>query len=176
MASAGMASSASDPRDAAISEYRSKLLQHRELDARVRTLRDQVRTSRQEYDKTEDDLKALQSVGQIIGEVLRQLDPERCERGRPRGVGPGPLGAPSGPPEDLRTSLSCHQDPRQSAQPQPPIFVTWAIHHFCSPDPLRLLQSSSRPAAALGMWLAAGQRWIEPSCCPTHAWPWTSRP
>jgi ATP-dependent 26S proteasome regulatory subunit len=31
-----------------------------------------------EYDRTEDDLKALQSVGQIIGEVLRQLDSERC--------------------------------------------------------------------------------------------------
>jgi ATP-dependent 26S proteasome regulatory subunit len=30
-----------------------------------------------EYDRTEDDLKALQSVGQIIGEVLRQLDSER---------------------------------------------------------------------------------------------------
>merc|ERR1711988_1635484 len=30
-----------------------------------------------DYDKTEDDLKALQSVGQIIGEVLKQLDEER---------------------------------------------------------------------------------------------------
>merc|ERR1711988_308799 len=30
-----------------------------------------------DYDKTEDDLKALQSVGQIIGEVLKQLDDER---------------------------------------------------------------------------------------------------
>lgn len=29
------------------------------------------------YDKTEDDLKALQSVGQIVGEVLKQLDDER---------------------------------------------------------------------------------------------------
>lgn len=29
------------------------------------------------YDKTEDDLKALQSVGQIVGEVLKQLDEER---------------------------------------------------------------------------------------------------
>ena len=38
----------------------------------------QVKTSRGEYDKTEDDLKSLQSVGQIIGEVLRQLDEERC--------------------------------------------------------------------------------------------------
>jgi len=31
------------------------------------------------FDKTEDDLKALQSVGQIIGEVLKQLDEERCQ-------------------------------------------------------------------------------------------------
>ena len=38
----------------------------------------QVKTSRKEWDKTEDDLKSLQSVGQIIGEVLRQLDEERC--------------------------------------------------------------------------------------------------
>ena len=42
-------------------------------------MRDNVKTARKEFDKTEDDLKALQSVGQIIGEVLRQLDSERCE-------------------------------------------------------------------------------------------------
>jgi 26S proteasome regulatory subunit T4 len=36
-----------------------------------------VKQDRKEFDKTEDDLKALQSVGQIIGEVLRQLDSER---------------------------------------------------------------------------------------------------
>ena len=49
-----------------------------ELDARVRALREDVKKTRKEFDKTEDDLKALQSVGQIIGEVLRQLDDERC--------------------------------------------------------------------------------------------------
>lgn len=32
-----------------------------------------------DFDKTEDDIKALQSVGQIIGEVLKQLDDERCK-------------------------------------------------------------------------------------------------
>jgi 26S proteasome regulatory subunit T4 len=32
-----------------------------------------------EYDKSEDDIKALQSVGQVIGEVLKQLDDERCK-------------------------------------------------------------------------------------------------
>ena len=41
-------------------------------------MREEVKKTRKEYDKTEDDLKALQSVGQIIGEVLRQLDAERC--------------------------------------------------------------------------------------------------
>jgi 26S proteasome regulatory subunit T4 len=64
-------------RQAALTDYRKKLLQHKELDARVKTLRDGVKTAKKEYDKTEDDLKALQSVGQIIGEVLKQLDEER---------------------------------------------------------------------------------------------------
>ena len=40
-------------------------------------MRQEVKTVKKEFDKTEDDLKALQSVGQIIGEVLRQLDEER---------------------------------------------------------------------------------------------------
>lgn len=60
-------------------EYKRKLLQHKELDSKVRSLREDVKKAKQEYDKTEDDLKALQSVGQIIGEVLKQLDDERCK-------------------------------------------------------------------------------------------------
>ena len=32
-----------------------------------------------DYEKTEDDIKAVQSVGQIIGEVMKQLDDERCK-------------------------------------------------------------------------------------------------
>ena len=31
-----------------------------------------------DYEKTEDDIKAVQSVGQIIGEVMKQLDDDRC--------------------------------------------------------------------------------------------------
>jgi len=31
-----------------------------------------------DYTKTEDDLKAVQSVGQIVAEILKQLDDERC--------------------------------------------------------------------------------------------------
>lgn len=38
-----------------------------------------IRTLTADFDKTEDDMKAMQSVGQIIGEILKQLDNERCE-------------------------------------------------------------------------------------------------
>ena len=41
-----------------------------------------MKTLDKDYTKTEDDMKALQSVGQIIGEVLKQLDHERCESRR----------------------------------------------------------------------------------------------
>ncbi|RRT41043.1 hypothetical protein B296_00058101 [Ensete ventricosum] len=60
-----------------VADYRKKLLQHKELDSRLRTLRENLRASKKEFTKTEDDLKSLQSVGQIIGEVLRPLDNER---------------------------------------------------------------------------------------------------
>ena len=43
-------------------------------------VRENLRAARKEFGKTEDDLKSLQSVGQIIGEVLRPLDKERCKQ------------------------------------------------------------------------------------------------
>ncbi|CAA6675576.1 unnamed protein product [Spirodela intermedia] len=59
------------------SEYRKKLLQYKELESRVRT--GKTYCFKEGIAKTEDDLKSLQSVGQIIGEVLRPLDHERCK-------------------------------------------------------------------------------------------------
>ena len=44
------------------------------------TVRENLRELSKEYDRSEDDLKALQSgVGQIVGEVLRQLTEDKCE-------------------------------------------------------------------------------------------------
>lgn len=40
-------------------------------------VKENLRAAKKEYGKTEDDLKLLQSVGQIIGEVLRPLDDKR---------------------------------------------------------------------------------------------------
>lgn len=37
-----------------------------------------IKDLEKEFEKTEDEIKAVQSVGQIIGEVLKQLDDERC--------------------------------------------------------------------------------------------------
>eukprot|EP01100_Stratorugosa_tubuloviscum_P008949 TRINITY_DN374_c0_g2_i1.p1 TRINITY_DN374_c0_g2~~TRINITY_DN374_c0_g2_i1.p1 ORF type:complete len:404 (+),score=210.13 TRINITY_DN374_c0_g2_i1:46-1212(+) len=45
--------------------------------AKTESVNQQLKELRQDYQKSEDDLKALQSVGHIIGEVLRQLDEER---------------------------------------------------------------------------------------------------
>ena len=42
------------------------------------TVRLEMRDLNKKYDKTEDDLKAIQNVGQIIGEVLKQLTEEKC--------------------------------------------------------------------------------------------------
>jgi len=60
-----------------LANYRKKLLEHKEINSKVRAMRDGFKDLKKDYDKTEDDLKALQSAGQIIGEVLKQLDDER---------------------------------------------------------------------------------------------------
>ena len=38
-----------------------------------------IRKFEKQYEKSENDIKALQSVGQIIGEVMKQLDEDRCK-------------------------------------------------------------------------------------------------
>nr|CAG4718764.1 unnamed protein product [Naegleria fowleri] len=64
-------------RNKALNVYAEKLAQHRQLEAEVKKIRENQKDLKKKYEKTEDDLKALQSVGQIVGEVLKQLDDER---------------------------------------------------------------------------------------------------
>lgn len=43
-------------------------------------VREELRELSKDFDKSEEDLKSLQSgVGQIVGEVLRQLTEEKCK-------------------------------------------------------------------------------------------------
>lgn len=48
------------------------------MDAKLKAIRKDIKDLSKDFDQTEENIKALQSVGQIIGEVLKQLDEERC--------------------------------------------------------------------------------------------------
>ncbi len=65
-------------RDHALGEYKRKLLESREWEAKLKELRLDIKSLQRDFDVSEENIKALQSVGQIIGEVLKQLDEERC--------------------------------------------------------------------------------------------------
>ena len=70
----------SDPERAdALEQYKKRLLDTREIEAKLKGLRLDIKGLQKDFDTTEDNIKALQSVGQIIGEVLKQLDEERCK-------------------------------------------------------------------------------------------------
>lgn len=46
-------------------------------------VREELKDLTKDFDHSEEDLKSLQSgVGQIVGEVLRQLTEEKCEGSR----------------------------------------------------------------------------------------------
>ncbi|KAF2367708.1 hypothetical protein FHG87_001544 [Trinorchestia longiramus] len=64
-------------REQNLAVYRRRLIDHREIEAKLRKLREEKRDFDKQYDKSENDLKALQSVGQIVGEVLKQLTEEK---------------------------------------------------------------------------------------------------
>jgi 26S proteasome regulatory subunit T4 len=52
-------------------------LEHQEVEKKLQTVQAELDELGRQYQKSEEDLKALQSVGQIVGEVLRQLDEEK---------------------------------------------------------------------------------------------------
>lgn len=80
MSAAAPAPAAGPPvseREQVLEEYRKKIREHREVEARLKRLREDVKGLVARFQKTEDDLAALQSVGQIIGDVLKRLDESR---------------------------------------------------------------------------------------------------
>ncbi|KAH9172951.1 26S proteasome regulatory complex ATPase RPT4 [Lactarius sanguifluus] len=67
-----------DPlRAEALTAYREKMRTHETISETLKTLRFSIKDLQKDYRKTEDDIKAVQSVGQIIGEVMKQLDDDR---------------------------------------------------------------------------------------------------
>lgn len=60
-----------------IADFRRKTLETKDYETRVKRNREQLKKLQAELDKQEDDLKAIQNVGQILGETLKQLDEDR---------------------------------------------------------------------------------------------------
>ncbi|KAL3320679.1 26S protease regulatory subunit 10B [Cichlidogyrus casuarinus] len=60
-------------REKALNDYRLKFQEHRRLDSSLKEAREKSKAADKEYEKAENDLKALQSVGQVVGDVLKQL-------------------------------------------------------------------------------------------------------
>ena len=60
-----------------LEQYRAKVREHSEAEAALKKARLDVRDLVKEFNDTEDALRALQSVGQIIGDTLRQLDEDK---------------------------------------------------------------------------------------------------
>lgn len=70
----------SDPeREQALEGYKNKLLESREWEAKLKALRLEIKGLQKDFDVSEDNIKALQSVGQIVGEVLKMLSEEKCQ-------------------------------------------------------------------------------------------------
>ena len=63
-------------RDEEIASLKRALLEHREVDAKAKKMREDSKGLNAAFKKSENDLKSLQSVGQIIGELLKQIDEE----------------------------------------------------------------------------------------------------
>jgi len=61
----------------ALNIYKRKLLEKKQQVQVVNSLNSKLDDLKKAYDKSEDDLKALQSIGQIIGEVLNPLSEDK---------------------------------------------------------------------------------------------------
>lgn len=66
-----------DNREELIRAYLKKYKDHNDLEAKLKNTRLTIQSLQKDYNKSEDHLKALQSVGQIIGEVLKKIDEEK---------------------------------------------------------------------------------------------------
>ena len=66
-----------DSRAALIASFRDEVRKRDAAQAKARQAREQDNQAKLDLETSDDHIKALQSVGQMIGEVLRQLDADR---------------------------------------------------------------------------------------------------
>lgn len=66
-----------EARNKALNEFKKNLMEHRRFDDQLKQRRQNIRDLEKAYDRTENDIKALQSIGQLIGEVMKELSEEK---------------------------------------------------------------------------------------------------
>ncbi|CAD6194903.1 unnamed protein product [Caenorhabditis auriculariae] len=66
-----------DEKTRARNGYRRKLTECRDIEQKLKELRKKETEMQKQFEKSENDIKSLQSVGQIVGEVLKQLSEEK---------------------------------------------------------------------------------------------------
>lgn len=77
VAQAPVLTPAEEARQRALAEYQRVVTDYADKEKKVKELRLAIKEMETQYDKSERDIKALQSVGQIIGEVLKQIDEDK---------------------------------------------------------------------------------------------------
>ncbi|KAI5165956.1 26S proteasome regulatory subunit T4 [Nematocida sp. ERTm5] len=61
----------------ALLKYQKVIAEHAQVMETMRNINESMKNQTVEFEKTEKDINALQSIGQMVGEVLKQLDEER---------------------------------------------------------------------------------------------------
>lgn len=64
-------------RNKALNSFKKKLLEHRRYEDQLKQRRQGIRDLEKQYERTENDIKALQSIGQLVGEVMKELSEEK---------------------------------------------------------------------------------------------------
>ncbi|CEP60166.1 proteasome regulatory particle base subunit RPT4 LALA0_S01e04500g [Lachancea lanzarotensis] len=68
---------AQEARQRALSSFRKKIAEHRRYEDQLKSKRQGIRDMEKEYERTEADIRALQSIGQLVGEVMKELSEEK---------------------------------------------------------------------------------------------------
>lgn len=66
-----------EARKSALAQLKAKLLEHRRYEDQLKQRRQNIRDLESQHDRTESDIRALQSIGQLIGEVMKELNEEK---------------------------------------------------------------------------------------------------
>lgn len=75
--SSALSSPEDQRRSLALQDHRRLVREAREKEDKLKEVRMNIKQFDKAYDQSEEDIKALQSVGQIIGEVLKRLDGDK---------------------------------------------------------------------------------------------------